>query len=50
MIVKKPSPFDWGYTAITELDGRHREMLLDFEILKVKAGEEYHCSLLLERV
>lgn len=49
MIVRKQSPFDWGYTAITELDGRHKEMLLDFGILKIKAGEEYHCSLPLER-
>jgi 5-deoxy-glucuronate isomerase len=49
MIVQKQEPFDWGYTSITSLDGPHSDMLLDFGILKLKAGEHTSCTLPLER-
>lgn len=39
MITRKNKPFDYGYTSITEKEGRHPEMLLDFGILKMKAGD-----------
>ena len=31
----------FGYTAITELNGRNSEMLMDFGILRLKKGETY---------
>lgn len=49
MIVQKQRPFDWGYTPITSLDGPHSDMMLDFGILKLKAGEQTSCTLPLER-
>jgi 5-deoxy-glucuronate isomerase len=30
-----------GYTTIAEIDGRHAEMLMDFGVLILKAGESY---------
>ena len=42
MIVKQGRPFKYGLTAITEQHGQHRDMLLDFGILKLKQGEEQH--------
>lgn len=32
-------PFEHGYTAITEIDGAHREVLMDFGLLILDAGE-----------
>ncbi|MGH0052583.1 MAG: 5-deoxy-glucuronate isomerase [Sphaerochaetaceae bacterium] len=49
MIVQKEKAFDWGYTAVTSLEGPHSDMLLDFGILRLKAGERISCSLPLER-
>jgi len=49
MIVHADKAFPFGYTAITELEGVHAEMLLDFGILKLREGEVYTCSLDLER-
>ncbi len=39
MLIRQKVPFGEGYTAITELDGKHREMLMDFGILKIKKGD-----------
>jgi len=39
MIIKQTQPFSKGYNSITELDGKHAEMQMDFGILKLDAGE-----------
>lgn len=44
MIVKQEGPFGYGYTTITEEDGVHAGMLLDFGILKLKQGEIWKSS------
>lgn len=38
MIIKQSHPFSIGYNSITELDGKHSEMLMDFGILKLNKG------------
>ena len=40
MIVKQEGAFPRGYTPITEQHGKNSEMLLDFGILKMEAGDE----------
>lgn len=49
MIVKQKKEFKKGYTPITELNGIHKEMLLDFGILKLEKGDVYESKLSLER-
>ena len=49
MIVRKESPFESGYHPITELHGKHQELMLDFGILTLRAGETWSCDLELER-
>lgn len=49
MIVKHEEKFISGYNSITELNGKHKEMLLDFGILKMEKGDVYTCDLPLER-
>lgn len=49
MLEKGKDGFPRGYSSITEIDGKHKEMLLDFGILKMVQGEEYRCSLGRER-
>ena len=49
MIVKKETEFRKGYHPITELNGKHSEMLLDFGILTLHKGDEWSCDLNLER-
>jgi len=49
MIVKKNDEFKKGYTPITEIMGKHKEMLLNFGILKMEKGEIFKSSLELER-
>ena len=39
MIARKKEPFKKGYTAITDQHGKHKEMLLDFGILKMDKGD-----------
>ena len=39
MIVKQNEKFKYGFTSITEQRGKHSELLLDFGILKMKAGD-----------
>lgn len=41
MIQVQQEQFPYGYTAITELNGMHREMLLDFGILRLREGERW---------
>lgn len=33
--------FDFGYTIITELDGEHSDMMMDFGVLKLNTGMEF---------
>ena len=49
MVIKKEKPFKKGYQAITELHGKHKEMMLDFGILTLEKGETYQCDKALER-
>ena len=39
MLIKQEGSFCEGYTPITELDGKHSDMLMDFGILKISAGK-----------
>ncbi|NQT60038.1 MAG: 5-deoxy-glucuronate isomerase [Bacteroidetes bacterium] len=49
MVVRQDEAFADGYTAITEIDGNHADMLLNFGILKLAAGETWQDSDELER-
>ena len=49
MVVRKEKPFEAGYHEITALQGAHSSMMLDFGILTLKAGDQWNCSLELER-
>ncbi|HET6451309.1 MAG TPA: 5-deoxy-glucuronate isomerase [Spirochaetia bacterium] len=42
MHLKNQGPFSYGYTPITEVGGRHAEALMDFGILRLRAGETWH--------
>ncbi len=44
MVVRNEKNMKSGYTAITEENGKHSEMLLDFGLLNLKAGEEWTCE------
>ena len=45
MIVQRnQEPFPRGYTAVTEIDGAHSDMLMDFGILKLGEGESWSSS------
>ncbi len=50
MRLKQESPFVLGYNSITELDGKHSEMLMDYGILKLDDKTTYEDSVMLERV
>ncbi len=49
MVIKKEKPFEKGYQAITELHGKHKEMMLDFGLLTLDKGDTYSCNKALER-
>ncbi|WP_020612205.1 5-deoxy-glucuronate isomerase [Sediminispirochaeta bajacaliforniensis] len=44
MIVKNEHEKHYGYTPITERKGKHQELLLDFGILRLRAGERWSDS------
>ena len=44
MVVKKEENSDSAYRAITEESGKHEDMLLDFGLLNLKAGESWSCE------
>ena len=50
MRLHQKEPFTAGYQSITEFDGKHSEMLMDFGILKLTAGMEFTDEKPLERV
>lgn len=39
MLIKQEGKFGEGYTPISEIDGKHSEMLMDFGILNISAGK-----------
>ena len=41
MRIHQQEPFSTGYHPITQLDGKHKEMLMDFGILKLSADMEF---------
>lgn len=49
MIVKHDKEFSHGYNSITEIKGKHSDMLLDFGVLVMNEGDAYTCDLSLER-
>jgi len=38
MRIRPQNPLEYGYNSITEMNGKHPEMLMDFGILKMKNG------------
>lgn len=40
-LLKGPKEIPFGYSSIAEIDGKHANMLMDFGILRLKAGEEF---------
>lgn len=50
MRLHQTKPFEAGYQSITELSGKHPEMLMDFGILKLTDGMEFKDDQPLERV
>ena len=49
MRIQQKEPFKAGYQAITELHGKHSDMMMDFGVLKLKPGTEFEDQLMLER-
>ena len=39
MRIRSGKPFKYGYNSITAMDGKHADALMDFGILKLKAGQ-----------
>lgn len=50
MRLQQTKPFEVGYDSITELNGKHKEMMMDFGILKLDNGTKFEDSKELERV
>jgi 5-deoxy-glucuronate isomerase len=44
MLVRNKGAFPYGYTAITEIGRRYPETLMDFGILRLRAGEAHRAS------
>ena len=44
MLVRNEGAFPYGYSGITEVGGRYSETLMDFGILRLRAGESYTSS------
>ena len=45
MKIHQQEPFSIGYHPITELNGKYREMMMDFGILKISADMEFEDNL-----
>lgn len=50
MRIKQEKAFSLGYNEITTLDGEHKDMMMDFGILKLSAGLEFKDEYPLERI
>ena len=48
-IVKGKSAHDYGYTAIGEMGGKNRDMLMDFGVLRMKKGDVFTDDSALEK-
>ena len=44
MVVRNAGGFSYGYSGITEIGGRHSEALMDFGIVRLRAGESHQSS------
>lgn len=40
MRIRQDSPFQYGYNSITEMNGKHSDMLMDFGILRMKHDQQ----------
>jgi len=40
MRIRQQSQFEYGYNSITEVDGKHSDMLMDFGVLRLDADQE----------
>ena len=49
MRIQQKEPFKTGYNAITELNGKHSDMMMDFGILKLEKGTQFEEECSLER-
>ncbi|MFZ5967554.1 MAG: 5-deoxy-glucuronate isomerase [Bacillota bacterium] len=49
MRIRQEKPFEYGYNSITEMHGKHSNMLMDFDILKMKKNDKATSSENLER-
>jgi 5-deoxy-glucuronate isomerase len=49
MRIRPDAPLIYGYNSITEMNGKHAEMLMDFGILKMKSDTAYTSDEPLER-
>ena len=47
--IKGPKEHAFGYTPVTEMNGKNAEMLMDFGILRLKKGESYTDGSALEK-
>ncbi len=50
MRIQSGMEFEKGYNSITELNGKHSEMLMDFGILRLAKGDEFSDSAELEKL
>ena len=51
IVDRHPIGFNYGFNSITEIDGKNKEMQMDFAIVKLKKGLEFvSCETLKERV
>lgn len=49
MRIRQEKDFDYGYNSITELNGKHSEILMDFGVLRLGKGQKMTNSAHLER-
>lgn len=50
MRIQQKTPFEIGYNSITNLQGEHSDMMMDFGILKLEKGTVFQDDTTLERV
>jgi 5-deoxy-glucuronate isomerase len=50
MRIRQKEPFGVGYNSITEQNGKHSDMMMDFGILKLGANTKYEDDAKLEKV
>lgn len=50
MKIKQNGDFNFGYNSITEIDGKHSDMMMDYGVLKLAKGDTYSDDSNLEKV